>query len=124
MPHASVPHCGLGYLRAGLRGKLSTLVLPSVFDPELILTTIAKERGTAIGAVPTMLLAMLAAQQTLQADVSSLKLAISGGSSVPAHLTVRVREELGCDVVTVYGQTELSPIVCQTSPDDSDDDKA
>src|SRR5699024_10140730 len=86
--------------------------------------TIAKERGTAIGAVPTMLLAMLAAQQTLQADVSSLKLAISGGSSVPAHLTVRVREELGCDVVTVYGQTELSPIVCQTSPDDSDDDKA
>lgn len=108
----------------GCVGKLSTLVLPSVFDPELILTTIAKERGTAIGAVPTMLLAMLAAQQTLQADVSSLKLAISGGSSVPAHLTVRVREELGCDVVTVYGQTELSPIVCQTSPDDSDDDKA
>lgn len=108
----------------GCVSKLSTLVLPSVFDPALILTAIAQEKGTAIGAVPTMLLAMLAAQQTLQADVSTLKLAISGGSSVPAHLTERVRQELGCDVVTVYGQTELSPIVCQTAPSDSDDDKA
>lgn len=108
----------------GCVNKFSTLVLPSVFDPELILATIAKEKGTAIGAVPTMLLALLASQQTLQADVSSLKLAISGGSPVPAHLTERVRNELGCDVVTVYGQTELSPIVCQTSPNDSDHDKA
>ncbi len=56
--------------------------------------------------------------------VSSLQLAMSGGAPIPVALTERVRAELGCDLVTVYGQTELSPIVCQTAPDDSAEDKA
>ncbi|MEG0936375.1 MAG: AMP-binding protein, partial [Clostridia bacterium] len=49
---------------------------------------------------------------------------MSGGAPVPVALTERVRSELGCDLVTVYGQTELSPIVCQTAPEDSAQDKA
>lgn len=103
---------------------LSTLVLIVAFDPDLVLRAIAEERGTRIGGVPTMLLAMLELQKQKNYDLSSLKLAMSGGAPVPVALTERVRSELGCDLVTVYGQTELSPIVCQTAPEDSAQDKA
>lgn len=108
----------------GCVNTLSTLVLAAVFDPDLVLQAIEDERGTRIGAVPTMLLAMLEQRKAKNYDISSLALAMSGGAPVPAALTERVRSELGCDLVTVFGQTELSPIVCQTSPEDSTHDKA
>lgn len=108
----------------GCVNTLSTLVLVAVFDPDLVLQAIQDERGTHIGAVPTMLLALLEQRKAKSYDISSLAQALSGGAPVPAALTERVRSELGCDLVTVYGQTELSPIVCQTSPDDSLQDKA
>lgn len=103
---------------------LSTLVLITAFDPGLVLQAIEDERGTRLGGVPTMLLAMLEQLKAKEYDVSSLKLAMSGGAPVPVALTERLRKELGCDLVTVFGQTELSPIVCQTSPSDSAEDKA
>ncbi|RKJ97325.1 AMP-binding protein [Alicycliphilus denitrificans] len=108
----------------GCVNTLSTLVLVAVFDPDLVLQAIEDERGTRVGAVPTMLLAMLEQRKAGHYDISSLKLAMSGGAPVPVALTERVRDELGCDLVTVFGQTELSPIVCQTSPRDSMEDKA
>lgn len=108
----------------GCVSTLSTLVLVAVFDPDLVLQAIDDERGTRIGAVPTMLLAMLEQRKVKNYDLSSLALAMSGGAPVPIALTERVHKELGCDLVTVYGQTELSPIVCQTSPEDSVQDKA
>ncbi len=103
---------------------LSTLVLIVAFDPDLVLQAIADERGTRLGGVPTMLLALLEQRKAKTYDLSSLQLAMSGGAPVPVALTERVRTEMGCDLVTVYGQTELSPIVCQTAPGDSAEDKA
>jgi fatty-acyl-CoA synthase/long-chain acyl-CoA synthetase len=50
--------------------------------------------------------------------------AVSGGASVPPALVARVEQAFGCGFSTVFGQTELSPIVTQTSPDDSTADKA
>jgi fatty-acyl-CoA synthase/long-chain acyl-CoA synthetase len=108
----------------GCVNTLSTLVLVAVFDPDLVLQAIEDERGTRMGAVPTMLLAMLEQRKAKNYDISSLTLAMSGGAPVPVALTERVRNELGCDLVTVFGQTELSPIICQTSPEDSKEDKA
>lgn len=103
---------------------LSTLVLIVAFDPDLVLQAVQDEGGTRLGGVPTMLLALLEQRKAKAYDLSSLQLAMSGGAPVPVALTERVRAELGCDLVTVYGQTELSPIVCQTAPDDSAEDKA
>lgn len=103
---------------------LSTLVLVATFEPDLVLQATEDERGTRLSGVPTMLLALLEQRRARTYDLSSLQLAMSGGAPVPVALTERVRAELGCDLVTVYGQTELSPIVCQTAPDDSAQDKA
>ncbi len=43
---------------------------------------------------------------------------------MPIKLRRRVEKGIGVPLVSVYGQTELSPIVCATSPDDSEIDKA
>src|SRR5699024_8717494 len=95
-----------------------------LFEPDLILSAIEAERATKAGGVPTMLLALMEQLKKKTYDISSLNLMESGGAPVPVALAQRVRSELGADLVTVYGQTELSPVVCQTSPDDSIEDKA
>ena len=102
----------------------STYVLPLLFDPELMLAAIERERADRTLGVPTMLIALLEQQRKSNYDLSSLRTALCGGAPVPVELLRRVEQGLGCDLSTVYGQTELSPIVCQTSPDDTLEDKA
>jgi acyl-CoA synthetase (AMP-forming)/AMP-acid ligase II len=48
---------------------------------------------------------------------------MSGGDAVPPALVEAAERRFGARFSTVYGQTELSPILTQTSPDDTDEDK-
>lgn len=102
----------------------STVVLTVMFEPTLFLQAVAEEKGTSFAGVPTMLLAILQTYKQQPVDISSLKLVLSGGSSVPDVLTERMRNEMNCELFTVYGQTETSPVICQTHPSDSNQDKA
>jgi len=102
----------------------STYVLPILFEPELIMDAIQRQRCTAIFGVPTMQLAMLEHPRRDMFDLSSLRVAISGGAPVPPELLRRIEEGFHCDLLNVFGQTECSPIICQTAPSDSRDDKA
>jgi len=61
-----------------------------------------------------MLVALIEAQRARPRDVSSLRLAGSGGSMVPPELIREVRSVFRTEFQTVYGQTESSP------PADSD----
>ena len=72
--------------------------------------------------VPTMFVALLESLATTPRDVSSLQVAISGGSMVPPELIRRVKATFGCQFSTVYGQTESSPVLTQTRPDDPFED--
>ena len=84
--------------------------------------------GTSNGMdAPTligMLIAMVEHPKRVQYDLSSLRCANSGGAPVPPELLSRVQAGLGCDLLSVYGQTEASPIICQTAPHDAPADKA
>ncbi|TAM11861.1 MAG: long-chain fatty acid--CoA ligase [Nevskiaceae bacterium] len=102
----------------------STLVLAVTFDPVLVLATVERERVEFMGAVPTMLLALMEQQKRTPRDLHTLRLVVSGGAPVPEVLTQRVRAELGCDLTTVYGETEASPVICETAPVDTLVDKA
>lgn len=102
----------------------STYVLPLVFDPEMVLAAMDREKGTLTLGVPTMLIALHEQASRSRHDLSSLRTAICGGAPVPADLLRRVEESLGCDLTPVFGQTELSPIVTQCAPDDTLEDKA
>jgi fatty-acyl-CoA synthase len=99
-------------------------VLCQLFDPALVLTAAQDHRADLMPGVPTMLIAMLAQPGFGQFDLSQLSGVLSGGSPVPPELAHRVEQRFGVRFTTVYGQTELSPVVTQTSPDDSAEDKA
>lgn len=122
MPLFHTAGCAMGVLGCAHLG--ATLLLPQLFDPALVLSAIAAHRPDAFLGVPTMHIALLDHPDFTGTDVTSIEVAMSGGAAVPAELIRRVEAAYGCGFTTVYGQTELSPIVTQTSPTDSAADKA
>ncbi|MGE3848563.1 MAG: AMP-binding protein [Gammaproteobacteria bacterium] len=102
----------------------ATLVLPAAFEPELMLDLIEQERITYGFGVPTMLIALLAAQARRPRDVSSLKSMFSGATIVPMEVVRQVEEVFGVSLIIGYGQTETSPAITHTRPHDAPIDKS
>lgn len=120
MPMFHTAGCGLATLGAAQFG--CRMILAKVFDPGKMLDIIAAEKVALMVGVPTMLVALLEAQAASPRDVSSVRIAASGGSMVPPDLVRRVRATYACEFQTVYGQTETSPLLTQTRSDDSIED--
>ncbi|WP_265288091.1 AMP-binding protein [Verminephrobacter eiseniae] len=77
----------------------STYVLPVVFDPKLILDAVQRHRGGVLFGVPTMFIALLDQARRQDYDLTSLRVASSGGAPVPPELQRRVRDGLGCELL-------------------------
>jgi fatty-acyl-CoA synthase len=107
----------LGCAQAGAR-----LLLARQFDAGIMNAVIERERVDTFLGVPTMLIAMNAAARERPRDFTSVRLVGCGGSMVAPELVRATREGFGCDFYTVYGQTEASPLIAQTRPDDLLDD--
>jgi fatty-acyl-CoA synthase len=103
----------LGSLSAGC-----TLHPLLAFDPLKALQVISHERCTTFFAVPTMLLAILQHADFATADLSSLAKVCCAGAPVPVALMEQVKERIGADVAIGFGQTETSPAITLTLPDD------
>jgi fatty-acyl-CoA synthase len=116
MPFFHTGGCVLGIIGPVCVG--ATLVPMIEFDPRKVLEAIHKERATFGVSVPTMLLAYLGHPELKTFDMSSLRIVVSGGTNVPTEMSRRVKNELGADVLVVYGLTEASPVVTQALPDD------
>ncbi len=69
-------------------------VLAPGFDPGLVLQLLESEGGTFFFGVPTMLIAVLDHPDLPGRDLSSVRLAGSGGATVPAALVRRVESTL------------------------------
>ena len=67
---------------------------------------IDRNKVTVAGAVPTSLAAIMNVPRDGH-DLSSLKVFVSGGSTVPVELIRRIEGELGVPVVEGYGMTEV-----------------
>ncbi|TDD62507.1 AMP-dependent synthetase [Kribbella antibiotica] len=104
--------------------SLGTQVLLPGFDPALHLHLIESERGAQLGAVPTMLLAILGHPAFKTTDLSSVRYAVSGGATVAPELVRRVEAELGVPLAIVYAQTEASPVITMTELDDTPEDRS
>jgi len=122
MPLFHTAGCAMGVL--GSAHARAAYVLCQLFDPGLVLTATQEHRADVLAGVPTMLIAMLGHPEFDGCDLSQLSVVLSGGSPVPPELVRRVEDRFGVRFTSVYGQTELSPVVTQTSPDDDPDDKA
>ncbi|MGO1048953.1 FadD3 family acyl-CoA ligase [Crossiella sp. CA198] len=93
----------IGILASLLTG--ATLVPQAVFDPATTVRLIERERITVLPGAPTIYQSLLDHEHT--ADLSTLRLAVTGAAVVPVRLVERMRTELGFDtVLTAYGLTE------------------
>jgi fatty-acyl-CoA synthase len=122
MPLFHTAGCAMSVL--GCAHQRARYVLCQLFDPGLVLTAAQDHRADLLAGVPTMLIAMLSHPEFDRFDLSRLSRVLSGGSPVPPELVRRVEERFGVQFTTVYGQTELSPVVTQTSLSDTPEDKA
>jgi fatty-acyl-CoA synthase/long-chain acyl-CoA synthetase len=113
---------GCGLAGIGSFYHRATWVLAELFDPETVLRSIEEHTVVAFGGVPAMLHALLAFREKTGADTSSIDVLMSGGDAVPPALINAWRATGVRGISAVYGQTELSPIVCQTAPSDALDD--
>lgn len=87
----------------------ANIVLPA-FDPGAALDAIEAEQVTCAIAVPTMLAAMCEAQAAAPRDVSSLRWLSHGASPVALVVLRRAHDLFGCELIHLYGATELSPL--------------
>ncbi len=113
--------CGFGTI--GPVQFRAAQVLVHQFEPGLFLDLLESTGATVTGAVPTMLLGLLEHPQLRARDLGALRAVSSGGAVVPPELVRRIEQELGVVYSTMFGQTEASPGVTQTHPDDDADDK-
>jgi fatty-acyl-CoA synthase len=116
MPLFHTAGCGLVTLGALQTGGVH--VLPPTFDADLMLDLFEEHHGTVMLSVPTMLIRMLDAQRQRQRDLSTWRVTTLGGAPVPVELVKRAERELGVSVGIGFGQTESSPYITHTLPDD------
>ena len=122
MPYFHV--AGGGMITLGLVQTLGTQVIMPRFDPVLALELTEKHGGTVIGGVPTMLTALLAVAGRGPRDLSSVRIALSGGATVPPELVRQVEATFGVPLVQTFAQTESSCSITLTRPSDSAEDRA
>src|SRR5260370_24342856 len=86
----------------------STVLLPDRPTPEAVLATLRRHHPTIFYAVPSLYAALLAHPEIGRgAGSDRLRLCVSAGEALPAHLGERWREVVGIDVLDGLGSTEM-----------------
>jgi long-chain acyl-CoA synthetase len=98
----------------GLNGALlaplvtgSTVALVERFAPDAVLAAIRARRVTVFPGVATMFRRLLESGELASADLSSVRIAVSGAAPCPWDLAREWRARTGIRIVRGYGMTEL-----------------
>ncbi len=86
------------------------IVLLPKFDPVAVLETIEKHRVTVFCGVPTMYSVLVANPTLANYDLTSIRVCISGASSLPPQVQSKFMEVTGGFLAEGYGLTEASPV--------------
>ncbi|GGN66528.1 long-chain-fatty-acid--CoA ligase [Actinoplanes lobatus] len=100
----------------------STLVLLPRFEATAAVQLLQSENVTFFAGVPTMYWGLLnALDQTEGVDVEriarNMRVAVSGGSSLPVEIIKAVKERFGVTILEGYGLSETSPVATFSDPD-------
>jgi long-chain acyl-CoA synthetase len=85
-----------------------TMSLIPRFTPAAVLGAIQRDHATIFEGVPTMFADLLSSPDLDRYDLSSLRVAISGGASIPAPVLDAFEERLGVVILEGYGMTETA----------------
>jgi len=109
--HSFGQTCGLN--AAVAHGALLTLI--PRFEPAKALEIIGRDQVTVLEGVPTMYHAMLNTPHE-DADTSSLRVCVSGGSAMPVEVMKAFEKEFDCIILEGYGLSETSPVASFNHP--------
>jgi long-chain acyl-CoA synthetase len=96
-------------LNAAFRRGAQVVLIPR-FEPEAALDLIEAHGVTVFIGVPTMYVGLLNAESASRRNLSSLRLCVSGGASIPVDVLHGFEARFGCRVLEGYGLSETSPI--------------
>ena len=85
-----------------------TMSLVPRFDPAKVLEVIQRDRVTIFEGVPTMYISLLNHPDADRYDLSSLRVAISGGAALPAEVLDDFERRFGVVILEGYGLTETA----------------
>jgi long-chain acyl-CoA synthetase len=105
MFHAAGVYAALSLIWVG-----ATNVVQPAFDPAVSLDLIEREGITCAIAVPAMLAAMIETQAASPRDVASLRWLSHGASPIALEVLKRGLDLFSCELIHLYGATELSPL--------------
>jgi HIP---CoA ligase len=106
-----------GWLACLMRG--ATILPQPVFDADAVLARLPKDRVSVLPGPPALYQMLLTRLEQTPADLSTLRLAVTGAASIPVQLIHDMRDILGFDtVITGYGLTEATGIATMCRFDD------
>ncbi|MDX3230322.1 FadD3 family acyl-CoA ligase [Streptomyces sp. ME19-01-6] len=116
-------HC-FGY-KAGWLASLMhgvTVIPMAVFDAGRALEVVQAERVSIVLGPPTIFHDLLNHPQRSSYDLSSLRVSMTGGTTVPESLIRAMKKDLSFDIVlSAYGLTESTALVTTTRVGDSEE---
>lgn len=92
--------------------KGATIILMPRFSPGEVFKAVKEQQATIFAGVPTMYNFMVQYPEATREDFSSIRLAISGGASLPVALLENFEEKFQVKVSEGYGLSEASPVTC------------
>ena len=98
----------------------ATLVLLPRFDAAAAVKLLETENVTFFAGVPTMywgLLNALSEGVDVARIAANMRVAVSGGSSLPVEIIHQVKDRLGVQILEGYGLSETSPVATFSDPD-------
>jgi long-chain acyl-CoA synthetase len=96
-------------MNASVLGAGTMSLLPR-FETKKCLEVIARDKVKLVALVPTMYAFLLNEPDYADYDVSSIKIAVSGGAALPEDVHRRFKERYGLDILEGYGLSETSPV--------------
>jgi long-chain acyl-CoA synthetase len=88
----------------------ATLTLLPRFEPAKALEVLQRDRVTVMEGVPTMYVALVQVPDAADQDWSALRVAVSGGASLPVEVLRGFEATYSCALLEGYGLSETSPI--------------
>jgi long-chain acyl-CoA synthetase len=85
-----------------------TMTLVPRFEPHAVLEVMQRDRVTVFMGVPTMYIALLQAVDSAGYDLASLRVAVSGGASIPGEVIDAFERRFGVAILEGYGLSESS----------------
>jgi len=92
--------------------KGATILLVPRFSPQDVFNTVRDQQATIFAGVPTMYNFLYQFPQANFEDFSTIRLAISGGSSLPVALLHNFEDKFNVRISEGYGLSEASPVTC------------